>query len=401
MGFAETYRPKTLDEIVGQAQVANPQSPVRISFDQKTPFSFIFWGPPGTGKTCTANIIADNYGLPFVKLNATNASVKDIQKAHDEYDQFVLYLDEIQYFNKKQQQALLPFIEDGSIILIAATTENPVHALYDALISRCICVQFTSVSPVDIAKVLTKIINQEPVFQSKELTPDAIDAIALYAAGDVRRAINLLEMVSMSPQTKIDASELQNLLPNINQTRFDLDGDVHYQTISALQKSIRGSDVDAAVFYLARLLEGGDIISPSRRLLVIACEDIGLAYPEAISITLACVQAAERLGMPEAAKPLTHATMLLALAPKASTNEGTYFPARDDVHAGYGQTIPYYLKSACAKGYLHPHSYPNHWVDQQYLPDDLINHTYYTPGDNAYEQQMSAYWDSVKKSSRQ
>lgn len=397
MLLAEEYRPKRLEDIVGQPQITGPKSPLHAVINKKIPYSFIFWGPPGTGKTCTANILAESYNLPLVKLNATNASVKDIQAAKNEYGQFVLYLDEIQYFNKKQQQALLPFVEEGSVILIAATTENPAHAVYDALVSRCIVLQFNPVTPEAIFRRLKTIVAENPDLTSKIIKDDALMAISRYAAGDVRRALNLLGLAAENASV-IDTNLLQNLLPQTNSTRFDIDQDVHYQSISALQKSIRGSDVDAAVFYLARLLEAGDIVSPSRRLLVIACEDIGLAYPEAIVITLACVQAAERLGLPEAKKPLTQATMLLALAPKACTNEATYNAAAKDINDGLGQVVPPYLRTACAPGYLYPHEYPNHWVEQAYRPSDVQNKTYYVPGDNDYEARMSAWWDSLKKS---
>ena len=394
MLLTEKYNPAKLDEVIGQPQITEPTSLVRTFYDAQTPQSFVFWGPPGTGKTSTANILANAFNLPLVKLNATNASVKDIQAAVKTHGKLVLYLDEIQYFNKKQQQSLLPFIESQTLTLIASTTENPAHTLYDALLSRCLTVGFNPVSATSIANHLTYIANKESI----DITPDATNAIAHYAAGDVRQAVTLLDVAHKATSSTITAAFLDQILPQTNTTRFDLDQDVHYQTISALQKSIRGSDVDAAIFYLARLLENGDIISPSRRLLVIACEDIGLAYPEAITIVEACVRAAERLGMPEAAKPLTHATMLLALAPKASTNEETYFPARDLINQGTGQVVPSHLRNACSPGYDSPHNYPNHWTLQQYLPDDVPR--FYQPGDNQFEQTMNDYWNKVKASTR-
>lgn len=412
MPLTDTTRPKKLSDMVGQQHLIGPGGILAHMADTGRVQSCIFFGPPGVGKSCTALILADAAGLPSIRLNATNCSVKDIQKAvADNPNGVLVYLDEIQYFNKKQQQSLLPYVEDGSITLIAATTENPYHDVYKALLSRCLVLEF---KPVSIADVTQRIYNvcaslDDPIrINDQALTPEAVHAIAQYAAGDVRKAINILEVVdemcdirtSDTVTQTVTPKDLDDLMPSVNTSSFDRDGDQHYGYISALQKSIRGSDPDAAVFWLMKLLEGGDIISPARRLLVIACEDIGLACPDAISHTLACTQAAETLGLPEAAKPLTQATLFLALAPKSCTNEATYMPAQQDIHTGLGTTIPSHLRTACAKGYQWPHEYPNHWCEQQYLPDDLVGRRYYSPGDNPIEQEMYGHWQQVKEFNR-
>ena len=393
--LSETYRPQTIDDIIGQEKIIGPKGIIRKMLTQKTIRSCIFYGPPGCGKTTTAQIIAKESGLPFVSLNATNAKLEDIRKIVSKKDDtsqpILLYLDEIQYFNKKQQQSLLPYIENNTIILIAATTDNPYYCCYDALLSRCMILEFHPVTSEEIQTKLRTIANTEQI----TINDEALKLIASNVAGDVRRAINLLDMIILQCNNNITADDIKQHLPSTNMSGFDLDGDDHFALISALQKSIRGSDPNAAIFYLARLLEAGDILSPCRRLLVIAHEDIGLGNPNAIPFVTACIEAAKQLGMPEAAKPLTNAVIYLAISKKCSTAENTYNPAANDVQAGYGGVIPKHLRHACSKGYLYPHDYPNHWVKQQYLLDDLASRVYYTPGDNEFEQSAARYWATI------
>lgn len=390
MILSEKYRPQRLDDIIGQPKITGPTGMVRKMLDRKDIRSCIFFGPPGCGKTTTAQIIANQSGLSFVSLNATNAKLEDIRKAIQDKP-ILLYLDEIQYFNKKQQQSLLPYIEEGKIILVAATTENPYHCCYDALLSRCMIMEF---HPVPLDEIKKKIVNIA-LAENCDLQDDAANAIATNCGGDVRRAINLLDMLILQCGTTIAGQDVIDKIPASNMSGFDLNGDEHYSLLSGLQKSIRGSDPNAAVFYLARLLEGGDILSPCRRLLVIAHEDIGLGNPDAASYVLACTEAAQQLGMPEAAKPLTNAVIFLAISRKCSTAENTYNKAAEDVHKGLGAEPPKFMRLASAKGYLYPHNYPDHWVRQQYLPDDLKNRIYYEPGDNPFEQNAAAYWAGI------
>ena len=396
MSWAEKYRPQTLDDICGQRHLLGKHNPITFLAEQKLPQSLIFYGPPGTGKTCTARVLANYADRPFFSLNATNASVKDIQALVKEHEKIVLYLDEIQYFNKKQQQSLLPYVEDGSIILIAATTENPYHSIYDAILSRCSIFEFKRIPKEDLAERLQYIAKQEGI--SEYFDTEVLTYIAQVSAGDMRRATNLLELMhNVNPETKVTKEIVKNSLPTATMSGFDTSDDVHYNLISGLQKSIRGSDPDAAVFYLVRLCEGGDIISPCRRLLAIACEDIGLANPTAIQHTLACTIAAEHLGLPEALKPLTQAVLYLALSQKSASNEATFMPAQEVVKMGKGAVVPSHLRTACAPGYVWPHAYPYHWIDQQYMPDDLVGTKFYEPGDNPFEQQAFKYWEHVRE----
>lgn len=397
MVLANDNRPKTFDEMVGQTHLLSSNG-ILTNALRMTPLpSLIFYGPPGTGKTTASEIIATQSNMPLIKMNATQASITDIKKSlQKSTEQTLLYLDEIQYFNKKQQQSLLPLIENNQITLIAATTENPYHALYDALLSRCVICEFKAIPAENIEKRLHQILQNN---NSVKITDDTINTIAHIAGGDMRKAVNTLEITIncyKSKTTPIDKTDLQNILPSASMAGFDTDADTHYNLISGLQKSIRGSDPDAAIFYLARLLEGGDLLSPCRRLLVIVNEDIGLAYPEAMTLVYALVQTAKELGLPEANKPLTNAVLLLALAPKASTAERTYNAAAEDVKNGYGKIIPPYLRNACSKGYLYPHDYPNHYVQQQYLPDDIKSRKYYTPDTNTFEQNAAKYWKAIK-----
>lgn len=395
MPLADTFRPNQLNEMVGQQHLIGPNGILRNMINQKTIQSVIFYGPPGTGKTTAALILSKSAAKPLYKLNAVSAGTQDIKAiVEKEKDGCIIYLDEIQYFNKKQQQTLLPYIESGAITLIAATTENPYHNIYKALLSRCMILEFKALQADDIENRLRQIVKAENI--ENRFEQNTLHFIAQTASGDARSALNTLELTcTQYSQGTISIENVKDLLPSVMAAGFDQDGDSHYQYVSALQKSIRGSDPNAAVFYLAKLLEGGDILSPCRRLLVIAHEDIGLGNPNAAAFVMACVEAAQQLGMPEAAKPLTNAVIYLAISRKCSTAETTYNKVLEDIHAGKGMIIPPYLRQAHAHGYLYPHNYPNHWVPQQYLPDDCAGHIYYTPGDNPFEQEMARYWANI------
>lgn len=392
MSLIDDYRPNNLDDMVGQEHLVGNNGMLRAMLTNKRLTSCIFYGPPGCGKTTAAWIAANTAGYPFLRLNATTASTKEIQtavaKAQTNGETLVLCLDEIQYFNKKQQQILLSPIEDGTMILIAMTTENPYFSCIDALLSRCTVFEFKQLSVDDVLHNLTNVWNKAAVKYPavKEMTQDALCAIAENAAGDIRRSLQLLDTAAMTFNGTITRDMIENMLPSNRTSRFDLGGDIHYNLIAALQKSIRGSDPNAAVFYLARLLEGGDILSPCRRLMVIANEDIGLADPDAVPFVYSCVQMAKELGMPEAALPLTNAVLRLALAPKCSTCETTYNAAAEDVRKGRGATVPAHINKGHPKNYVWPHQYPMHWCPQQYMPDDLVGTVYYVPQNNEFEQ---------------
>ena len=379
----------------------------------------IFYGPPGTGKTTVANIIAKKAGKRFYKLNATNASLKDIQDITKELDTFlgmngvVLYLDEIQNFNKKQQQSLLEYIEDGRITLIASTTENPYFYIFKAILSRSTIFEFKPVGEKDIKKALDRAIT----LRSKEyneicikVTNEAKEYLAAYCNGDVRKALNGLEVALNSTKPNDDKEILIDLEAAKDSTQskviaFDMDGDSHYDILSAFQKSIRGSDADGAIHYLARLIKGGDLISICRRLQVIASEDIGLAYPQAAFIVKSLVDSARELGFPEARIPLAEATILLATSPKSNSSYVAIDRALDDLENITIDDIPMHLKDAHYGGasklgrgieYKYPHKYENHYVKQQYLPDNIKNKVYYEYGDNKIEKTMKEYWSRIK-----
>ena len=338
-------------------------------------------------------------------LNATSASLSDVRDVVAETssllgsDGILLYLDEIQYFNKKQQQSLLEYIEDGRITLIASTTENPYLYVYNAIISRSAVFEFKAVGESDIIPALKRglsLLNEE-TGRSKTAPDEVLAYIAASAAGDVRRSINLLENTYFTSGKELTLDAAKDFTPSVI-GNFDKSGTVHYDLLSGLQKSIRGSDPDAAIFYLAKILEGGDLIGACRRLQVIACEDIGLAYPQAAQIVLSCVQMANNLGLPEARIPLSEAAILLATAPKSNSAYMAYAAAAEDIAKGKGQTIPPYMRpSNNFDGYKYPHDFPDHYVPQQYLPDDIKHTSYYTYGDNKTEQAAKAYWDKIKK----
>ena len=396
---ADRLRPKSFDDVAGQAHLVGKNGILRKIAESGRMSSMIFFGPPGTGKTTCATILAEGSGMELRRLNATTASLADIKAIAAETEGIfgqkgiLLYLDEIQYFNKKQQQSLLEYLEDGRITLIASTTENPYYYIYDALLSRCSVFEFKSVSAADIVPLLKRnVLKIHPDGASE----DAVSFIASCAQGDVRRAITMLDTAASCAEGQITRELVEQLTPSVMAGNFDRDGDVHYDLLSCLQKSIRGSDPDAAVFYLAKLLEGGDLISPCRRLMVIASEDIGAAYPMAAVITRSCIESARELGLPEARIPLANAAVMLATAPKSNSADLAFDIASEDIRKGKGLEIPTHLRSPQFKGYVYPHEFPGHWTEQQYLPDDLKGRKYYNFGDNKTEQAAKAYWEQIK-----
>ena len=403
--LAEKIRPKSFDEMVGQEHLFGSNGAIRKLCDRNYIPNMIFYGPPGTGKTTAAQIIAERSSLAIHKLNATTASLADVKAVIADTETLMgaegilLYLDEIQYFNKKQQQSLLQYLEDGRITLIASTTENPRLYVYNAILSRSAVFEFKDVRTEDIAIAVKRaldIINEE-TGMSKAADDDVLLYIAGCAGGDVRRAVNLLEHSFFEADGDITKEDVDRMAYD-KIGNFDRSGTVHYDMLSALQKSIRGSDPDAAIFYLAHILEGGDLIGACRRLQVIACEDIGLAYPSAIPVVRACVQMAKDLGMPEARIPLSDAAVLLATAPKSNSAYAAYDRAVEDLNSGKGRTVPAPLRpSNNYENYIYPHNFENHYVKQQYLPDDVADKKYYEYGDNKTEQAAKAYWDKIKK----
>ena len=375
--------------------------------------NLIFYGPSGTGKTTVAEIIAQRTNRVLRKLNATTASTADIKEIIEELNGFtglsgvLLYLDEIQYFNKKQQQSLLEFIEDGRITLIASTTENPYFAIFGAVLSRSTVFEFKSISPTEMRPAFDRALRL--AYEERGGVPTMDEGVAEYlcsaSGGDVRKMINSVDLLSSVSPTHITLADAETVAQR-SAMRYDREGDAHYDILSALQKSIRGSDPDAAVHYLARLLEAGDLLSACRRLMVIAAEDIGLAYPQAIPIVKACVDSATAVGMPEAALPLADAAILLATAPKSNSGHDAIGAALADIRMGRTGAIPRHLQNVHAdgtgfereQGYLYPHDYPNHWTPQQYLPDELLGRRYYEYGPNKTEQAARAYWDKIRGS---
>ncbi len=394
---ADRLRPASFDEVAGQKRLVGPGGILRRMVESGKIGNLIFYGPPGTGKTTVANIIAAQSGMRLHRLNATTASLSDVKEIAAETSSLLgasgilLYLDEIQYFNKKQQQSLLQYIEDGRITLIASTTENPYFYVYDAVLSRSSVFEFKPVSAEEMLPVLRRACEAEGVRAEEE----TLLSLGQRSGGDVRRAITLLERAAAVSDGVITPELLAEFTPS-SLGAFDRDGDVHYDLLSALQKSIRGSDPDAAVFYLARLLEGGDLISPCRRLQVIASEDVGQAYPMAPVIVRACVESAMELGLPEARIPLAHAAVLLATAPKSNSAYEAMARAVEDVAAGRGLEVPPHLRSHGNGKYKYPHAFENHYVNQQYLPDDLVGRRYYEFGENKTEAAAAAYWEKIK-----
>ena len=416
--LADKIRPTTLDEVVGQQHILGEEKPLRRIIESGKIPNMVFYGPSGTGKTTVARIIADATNMRLHKLNGTNASLSDIKEIISETSTFagmngiLLFLDEIQYLNKKQQQSLLEYIESGQITLIASTTDNPYFCIYNAVLSRSTVFEFKSVSPDDIAIAVRRAFPEMAKILGSQIAvdKDVISHISYGCGGDVRKAINTVELCSLaadeSDGKRKVTLEIAKGLTQRSSMKYDKDGDEHYDIISALQKSIRGSDENAALHYLARLLEAGDILSPCRRLLVIASEDIGLAYPSAISIVKACVDSAVQLGLPEARIPLAQAVILLATAPKSNSAIMAIDAAMSDVKSGNTGAIPRQLQNKHFDGegnevkgqnYLYPHSFPNHYVVQQYLPDEIKDRVYYEFGDNKTEQAAKAYREKIKK----
>lgn len=416
--LSDIIRPTSIEEMVGQQHLLGEGKLLRSIADGKDIPNMIFYGPSGVGKTTLARIISEKSDRKLYKLNATTASINDIKEIINDINPFtapngiLLYLDEIQYFNKKQQQSLLEFIENGSITLIASTTENPYFYVYNAILSRCTVFEFKPVSATEMIPFIKRVIaylEEQRGFKIK-YTEEALKKIAYGCGGDVRKCCNCIEIIALALNADYPeiTDEMISAASQRSGNHYDKDGDYHYDILSAFQKSIRGSDPDAALLYLARLLEANNLISPCRRLLVIAAEDIGLAYPQAIPIVKACVDSAMSLGLPEARIPLAEAVILLATAPKSNSAIMAIDAALEDVRAGKGQIIPPNLqdshyggaeKLGHGKGYLYPHAFPNHYVEQNYMPTDLKGKTYYEYGDNKIESTTAQYWKKIKENS--
>ncbi len=415
--LADLLRPQTLDEVYGQEHILGKGAVLRRLIDSGNIPNMIFYGPSGTGKTTVANIIARQTNRTLYELNATTASTADIKNIVSQLDTFLapngvlLYLDEIQSFNKKQQQSLLEHIENGKITLIASTTENPYFYVFNAILSRSTVFEFKQISAAAALQAIHRAVGFLEKRTNLQAQPEdgALEYIAGACGGDIRKALNAVEVLFSAGQpadgrialSLADAKEVTQK----SALRADRDGDNYYDLLSALQKSIRGSDPDAAVHYLGRLLEAGQMPSACRRLMVIACEDIGLAYPAGIPIVKACVDMALMLGMPEARIPLGDAAVLLATAPKSNSAYLAMDAALADVRKGKSGDFPRHLQNVHAdtytmereQGYLYPHDYPGHWVSQQYLPDALVGTRYYQYGENKLEQAAKQYWDRIKK----
>lgn len=418
--LADEIRPQTLDEVVGQGHMLGQGGVLRRIIEGGMIPNMVFYGPSGTGKTTVANIIANRTNKTLHRLNATTASIADIREVIADVDTLLapngvlLYLDEIQYFNKKQQQSLLEFMENGKITVIASTTENPYFALFNAVLSRSTVFEFKPVEAEDILPAVRRAFGK--LEERSGLPIDTEEGVVEYLAqscgGDVRKAINGAELLWSAGQRRdgriFVSMEDALLLAQRSAMRYDKDGDSHYDILSALQKSIRGSDPDAALHYLARLLEAGDLISACRRLMVIASEDVGLAYPQAVSIVKSCIDAANMLGLPEARIPLAEAAVLMATAPKSNSAICGIDAAMSDIRNGNYGPIPPHLMDSHYQGskklgrgltYVYPHDYPGHWYPQQYLPDRIKDTVYYEYGENKTEQAAKAYWTRIKGAS--
>ncbi|HIT52855.1 MAG TPA: replication-associated recombination protein A [Candidatus Fimivicinus intestinavium] len=418
--LADRLRPQSLDDIVGQTHLLGEGKPLRnIILSGELP-NLIFYGPSGVGKTTLATIIARTTNRRLHRLNGTTASTADIREVVSELDTLaapngiLLYLDEIQYFNKKQQQSLLEYIENGQITLIASTTENPYFYIYNAILSRSTVFEFKAVEPQEIERAVRRAFACLEQERGEKICPEesVIPYIARACGGDVRKSINAVELcVLASPNPRPGEPRVVTLahaqeLSQRSAMRYDRAGDEHYDILSAFQKSMRGSDPDAALHYLARLLEAGDLPSATRRLMVCACEDVGLAYPMILPIVKAAVDTALQVGLPEARIPLADAVVLVATAPKSNSAYEGINRAMEDIRRGKSGPIPRTLQNVHYDGadnpnkgqfYEYPHDYPNHWLAQQYLPDALKHARYYEYGENKTEQAAKAYWEKIKK----
>lgn len=410
--LADKIRPKTLADVVGQEHILAEGKPLRRIIESGTVPNMIFYGPSGVGKTTVARIIAENCGMSLYKLNGTNASLADIKDVVSDIGTFgsengiLLYLDEIQYLNKKQQQSLLEYIENGDITLIASTTENPYFAIFNAVISRSTVFEFKPVTAQQLIPAIKRafrIISEENGCDV-EASDDIIEKIAYSCGGDVRKAMNTAELAVVCGEASdgkvtVTADSLEVLAQRSNM-RYDRDGDQHYDILSAFHKSVRGSDENAALHYAARLIAAGDIISLCRRMLCIASEDVGLAYPMAVPIVKACVDSALQLGLPEAKLPIAEAIILMATAPKSNSACMAIDAALEDIKSCDALDFPRHLQNVHFDGkgakvvgqhYLYPHDFPDHYVKQQYLPDAIADHIYYHFGDNKQEQAAYQY----------
>ena len=414
--LADLIRPQTLDEVYGQEHILGEGAILRRLVDSGNIPNMVFYGPSGTGKTTVANIIAKQTNRRLYKLNATTASTADIKEIVGQLDTFLapegvlLYLDEIQSFNKKQQQSLLEYIENGKITLIASTTENPYFYVFNAILSRSTVFEFKQIDAAAALKAIKRAVGMMEARTALHAQPEegALEYIAGACGGDLRKALNAVEVLFSAGKPEGDVLPLTladaKAVTQKSALRADRDGDNYYDLLSALQKSIRGSDPDAAVHYLARLLEAGQLQSACRRLMVISAEDIGLAYPQILPIVKSCVDMALMLGMPEARIPLGDAAVLMATTPKSNSAYKAMNAALADIRKGKGGDFPRHLQNVHAdsytmereQGYLYPHDYPNHWVQQQYLPDELVGTHYYEYGPNKMEQSAKLYWDKVK-----
>lgn len=415
--LADRIRPTELDDVVGQKHLLGEGKALRCLIEAGDIPNLIFYGPSGVGKTTVASIIASKTKRSLRRLNGTTASTQDIKDIVNELDTFsapngiLLYLDEIQYFNKRQQQSLLEFIENGKITLIASTTENPYFYIYPAILSRSTVFEFKSVEPDEVVPAIKRGFNilAEEYQVKLDIEEDVFKRISSGCGGDVRKSLNSVENCFFATPTvdgeKNITTSLAKEFVQKSAVRYDRDSDEHYDIISAYQKSMRGSDPDAALHYLARLLQSGDLPSACRRLMVCACEDVGLAYPQIIPIVKSAVDIAMMVGLPEARIPLADAVILVATAPKSNSGEAAIDKAMADVQSGNYGPIPRRLQNKHFDGedtevkgqfYVYPHDYENHWVYQQYLPDRIKNKKYYEFGPNKNEQAFKSYWDRVK-----